>query len=547
MRDEFGQPSRSFQEYWEQYARVLVRRRWWIILPLFFCWAVTWSIGWLLPARYQSEALILVEQQKVPEQYVVPNVNVSLQDRLQSITQQILSRTRLQEIIDRFHLYSYNYSYKGRIAALFQAGDAVDQMRKDINIDLVNTPGHPEELTAFKISFSGTSPELAQEVNTELTRLFINEDLESQQQLSESTTAFLETQLADARSKLQEQEAKVRAFKMSHFGNLPSELQSNVQILSGLQSELQNTEQALDGARQQKLYLESFMQQYESTEGVQGNGTSNADETSPQALDKELLALRSQLADERSRHTDDYPDVIALRDTIAKTEALRKQVARELASKQKGSETSKNAQPLQLAGVDPSAATPIMQVQSQLKANQLEIENYQKREKGLEAQLATYQARLNMTPEIEQELADISRGYDETKANYDSLLKKQNQSQLATSLEQREQGEQFRVLDPPSLPDKPASPNHLLVSFGGLLLGTLLGCGLAGALELADPRVREEDLKDVVSARVLVAIPHLSTPREKRLSRLGRWMEIVVATAMFVAIALGNLYAFYKG
>ena len=104
MQDEFDQRSRSLQEYWEEYGTILLRRRWWILLPLFFCWAATWSLGWLLPATYQSEALILVEQQKVPEQYVVPNVTVSLQDRLQSITQQILSRTRLQEIIDRFHL-----------------------------------------------------------------------------------------------------------------------------------------------------------------------------------------------------------------------------------------------------------------------------------------------------------------------------------------------------------------------------------------------------------------------------------------------------------
>jgi uncharacterized protein involved in exopolysaccharide biosynthesis len=189
----------------------------------------------------------------------------------------------------------------------------------------------------------------------------------------------------------------------------------------------------------------------------------------------------------------------------------------------------------------------MMQLESQLKANQLEIDDYEKREKRLEAQVAAYQARLNMTPVVEQELAEISRGYDESKANYDSLLKKQNQSQLATSLEQREQGEQFRLLDPPSVPDKPASPNHLLVSLGGLVLGTLVGCALAGLLELVNPRVREEDLKDLVSARVLVGIPHLTTPGEERLTSLVRRVEIGVATAMFILIALGNLYAFYKG
>jgi polysaccharide biosynthesis transport protein len=546
MPDEFDQPSRSLQEYWEEYGTILLRRRWWILLPLFFCWAVTWSLGLLWPATYQSEALVLVEQQKVPEQYVVPNVTVSLEDRLQSITQQILSRTRLQEIIDRFHLYS---SHR-RFAGLLAAGDPVDQMRKDIKIDLVQAPGQPgqpEQLTAFKIAYSGGSPELAQQINTELTSLFIDEDLKVQQQLSESTTAFLDSQLADSRAQLEQQEAKVRAFKMSHFGDLPSELQGNVEILSGLQSELQNTELALDGAKQQRLYLESLIQQYESAEGIQGSSTADSTATSPEALGKELLELRSQLADERSRFTDDYPDVVALKDRIARTEALRKQMLKELASNQKPSGKATNTDPVALAGIDPGAPTPMMQTESQLKANQLEIQNYEKREKHLEAEVAAYQARLNMTPEIEQKLADISRGYQETKANYDSLLKKQNQSQLATSLEQRQQGEQFQVLDAPSLPDKPASPNHLLVSFVGLLLGATVGCGLASVLELANPRAREKDLKDIVSARVLVTIPHLSTSKEERFSRRMRWMEIGVAAAMFILIALGNVYAFYKG
>src|ERR1700675_921567 len=172
LDDEEIKPSRSLDEYWA----MAKRRRWYIILPAFACWAVAWSGSWLLPSTYQSDALILVEQQKVPEQYVVPNVTVGLQDRLQSMTQQILSRTRLQATIDRFHLYRRRTGLRG----LLESGDPVEQMRKDIQIDLVQPPGHPNELTAFKIRYSTGSPELAQQVNSELTSLFIEENLKSQ-------------------------------------------------------------------------------------------------------------------------------------------------------------------------------------------------------------------------------------------------------------------------------------------------------------------------------------------------------------------------------
>ncbi len=213
MFEEVQDPkAHSLDDYWA----MVRRRRWWILLPLSVCWLVVWGVSWLLPATYQSDALILVEQQKVPEQYVVPNVSVSLQERLQSMTQQILSRTRLQATIDLFHLYARD----GGLMSKMQSADPVDQMRRDIQIELVSAPGRPGELTAFKIRYSAGSPELAQQVNTQLTTLFIDENLKSQQQLSENTTAFLDGRVADARARLAEQEAKVRAFKATHLGTL---------------------------------------------------------------------------------------------------------------------------------------------------------------------------------------------------------------------------------------------------------------------------------------------------------------------------------------
>jgi succinoglycan biosynthesis transport protein ExoP len=524
---------------WEEYWAIAVRRRWWILLPLFLGWAAVWGVSWVLPVTYQSESLILVEQQKVPDQYVIPNVTSNLQQRLQSLTEQILSRTRLQATINQFHLYSGH-------GGLLNSTDPVEQMRSDIKIELVSAPDHPGEYTAFKMRYSAGSPQLAQRVNSELTSLFIAENVNSQRQLSENTTDFLESQLADARTNMAEQEAKVAAFKAKHLGELPSQLESNMQILAGLQAQLQSAQQTMDAARQQKLYLESLLQQYQSVQASLGGGASTA--APPQTLETELLAMRLQLQDLQSRYTAEHPDIIALKDKIAQSERLKKQTESEMAANQKDGKTASAVDAVAVMDAQHGSPTPMMQIQSQLKANQLEISNIQQHQRDLESQITGYQARLNLTPETEQELTGISRGYEESKTNYNSLLQKQMQSQLATSLEQRQQGEQFRIIDPPSLPKKPSAPNHLWFSMGGLLVGISLGLGLTALLELTDVRFRQEkDLVGIVPVSVLVGIPHLSTPGETR-SRVRRWWtELGAAAALLVLIVLGNLYALIKG
>jgi polysaccharide biosynthesis transport protein len=534
--EDEGLATRSLDEYWAM-AR---RRRWYILLPVFACWAIACAGSWLVPSTFQSDALILVEQQKVPEQYVVPNVTVSLQDRLQSMTQQILSRTRLESVIDRFHLYETRQG-----TAFVATGDPVEQMRKDIKIDLVEAPDRPGQLTAFKIRYSAGSPQLAQQVNSELTSLFIEENLKSQQELSESTTAFLQSQLEDARTKLEEQEAKVRAFKATHFGNLPTQMESNVQILSGLQAQLQSAQHALDGANQQKLYLESLQQQYQSIQASLGSGSSTP--ASPDTLDRDLSDLRRQLQAARLRYTEDYPDVVQLKDKIAKMESLKRDIDAEIVAGAKPPKTAGDVDPAAAVSVEHGSTSPMMQIQSQLKANSLEIQNYQQRQKQIESDITAYQARLNLTPETEQELADISRGYEESKTNYNSLLQKQNDSQLATNLEQRQQGEQFRILDPPSLPTRPSAPNHLLFSLAGLIAGLAAGIGLTAFLEMTDVRVRQEkDLVDIVPIKVLVGIPHLDAPGGDRSRVLLRRVEIGAAVIMAILMLVGNAYAFYK-
>ena len=179
------------------------------LIPLFVGWVLVWGASWVLPPRYQSTTLILVEQPTMPKDYVTPNVNDDLQDRMQSITQQILSRTRLLHIIDQLDLYVEPHSQRS-------ADQKVERMRKDIDIELVRDARN--QITAFNVSYSSRDAQLAQQVTSELTNLFINENLEVRQQQSEDTTKFLESQLETARKTLSDQEDKVRQFKAQHPG-----------------------------------------------------------------------------------------------------------------------------------------------------------------------------------------------------------------------------------------------------------------------------------------------------------------------------------------
>jgi polysaccharide biosynthesis transport protein len=527
MMDELEQGSSlNLEQIW-----AMVRRgRWWIILPLFLCWITVWGVSWLLPTTYESEAQILVEQQKVPEQYVLSNVNMNIEERLQSMTQKILSRTKLQQIIDRYELYP---NQKG-IRKLFQSADPVEQMRKDIKIELVQPPGKPADLTAFKLVYDANSAELAQRVNAELAGQFMDESVNTQRALSQGTTKFLDEQLQQAAKDLEQKEEAVRDFKGHHVGELPSQLQSNVEILSGLQAQQQGVQHAIDVAQQQKLYLESQLQQLQSVPGSMGGDVG----PSPlETLQKELLGLKADLATERSRHTDDYPDIVALKGKIAETEKMIKDMKDTATSKQGDGDTASSF-----------PSSPLMQIRSQLKANDLEIKNYNRQKDETDRKIALYRSRLDSTPKTEQGLAEESRGYEESKANYNSLLQKKNQSQLATDLENRSGDQGFRLLDPASLPDKPKSPNHLLLSLGGLAAGAIMGIGLLAIRELKNARVRhEDDLDGIVPAKILVRIPHLDTPREIRMRTASRLLETVAVVAMVIVIVVGNLYSFLKG
>ena len=527
-------PARTLQEY----LLIARRRRWLLVLPLFLAWALITLAAWFIPPKYRSETVIIVEQQRIPEQYVVPNVAVDLQQRLQSMTQQILSRTRLLGIIDSFHLYKKDKKQT-------DPDPLVERMRKDITIDLVQTPGRPWELSAFKISYSAVNPELAQQVTRELSSLFIEENLRNRQQLSEDTTKFLENQLEEARKNLAAQEERLRDFKTTYLGELPEQLQTNIQILSGLQSRLQAATDALDQANQQKLYLESLLGQYKTLRSQlavrKGDSAVN-----PLTIDEDLDRLRAELAEASSRDTQKHPDVVRLKKQIADAENLKRQVDSELESNKSGETTPTVGRPKSLS--DLQAISPMLQIDGQIKSNQLEIANRKQEIRELEKQIEAYQARLNLTPVREQQLAGITRDHEQSRTNYESLLNKKMQSEMATNLEKRQEGEQFRIIDPPNFPQKPYSPNRFKFSLLGLIAGIILAVGLTAFIEMTDESVNsEDDLLGVTPVPVLVAIPLLESAAEQEKRAWQDRLELTAVGLLITVIPTITILAYYKG
>jgi len=521
----------------QQYVDVIRRRHMYFLIPFFLGWLVVWSASWVLPPRYKSGTLILVEQPSMPKDYVTPNVTDDLQARLQSITQQILSRTRLLHIIDELNLYA---DQRGRL----NPDELVERMRKDIEIALVFDERHLV-ITSFNIYYSSHDPHLAQQVTGELTNLFISENLELRQQKSEDTTKFLEQQLETARQNLAEQEEKVRIYKDQHLGELPSQLTSNVQILSGLQSQLQSEEDGLNADRQQNAYLQTMLQQSRALQRTTKTGDSTP--VGIPALDQELDKLKAQLADLSSHYTDRHPDVRKLKDQIAKTEKMRDQALADLkaGATASGSDNPATSVPEQINSEDGSAA---IQLQGQLKASQIDIANKEHEIAALKAKINDYQARLNQEPVREQQFADLTRGYEQSKANYDELLKKKNSSQMATSMELLQQGEHFQMIDPPSLPLKPDFPNRLKFCGIGLGIGIALGGALAGGTEFLDDRLyNEKALKDLLPVSVISEIPAITSPDDERKQARKLWVGWAAAGLVFTAILAGSAISYFRG
>ena len=454
----------------QDYLNILKRRWWMIAIPAVIFPIVGFGLTFMVQPQYVSQTLVLVEQQKVPESYVKAVVTEDLSGRLASMKEQILSRSRLQPIIERFNLFA-----NGKLSM----DERIDLTRKNIGITPIQSEiARTNGLPGFFISFKANDPRTAQLVCGEIQSLFVSENLSDRAASAAGTTEFLKSQLADAKAKLDEQDSRLAKFQQTYMGKLPGAESSNINMLTTLNTQLDAATQALTRMEQDKSYAESILSMQQAQQAQQSQTTEHG-AAAPQAQQLELQQLQTQLADLKARYTDDYPDVVS---TQRKVNELERKIAQASATPPAPPSSAPK----------PTDSLSVQQMRAQLRAMELGIAQKKRDQAEIQAQLRTYQARVASSPAVEEEYKSITRDNQTAQAFYDDLLNKLNQSKMATDLERRQQGEQFRVMDEPNLPESPSSPKRPVFVMGGFFAGLALGLFIVALLEYLDTAIRSE-------------------------------------------------------
>jgi polysaccharide chain length determinant protein (PEP-CTERM system associated) len=495
----------------EDYAGIFKRRLWLILTSAVLFLGVGVAVTYVLPPQYVSQTLVLIEQQKVPEDYVKPVVSEDLGQRLASMKEQILSRSRVEPIIERFNLFAGSNRTMDDRVDLTRKAIAVTPIRSEQSRGAGGMPG-------FFISFKAQDARTAQQVCGEITSLFVSENLSAREQSAEGTTDFLRQQLADSKRGLDEQDAKLATFQRKYIGKLPEQASSNANTLQALTTQLDAATQSLNRTQQEATFLQAMIaQQTHDLQGVEPVTGVSVDERR-----KELKALNAQKRGLEALYTPDHPDVVAISRKISE---LQEQIAKVPVEPVPGTPLVK--------GPD---APQLQQLKAQLGAVQQSMAAAKVAQARIEHQVRTYESRIESSPMVEEEYKQVTRDHETALQFYNTLLTKMNESSMATALEHRQQGEQFRVMDAPNLPDGPTFPNRFQFGAGGLAAGLLLGLLFAALLEYRDTSLRNErDIWVFTNLPTLAVISHIAglpkpvkTPnRENLTSPLSKTVESV--------------------
>lgn len=458
----------------------------------------------LLPDHYKASTTILVDPQKVPEKYVSPTVSSDPAQRLTTITQQVLSSTRLQQIIDEMNLYP---QMRGKMSR----EEIIETMRQYITITVKQ--GSSSGLSAFTIEYEGSDAGQVARVANALAASFIDWNVKSREQQSRDTTEFLNTQLDSAKGNLEEQEKKLSTFKLRHLGEMPEQEAANLQALSQLQAQFQADADALN-----RLEVERTMLMH-GGEATSTDGSRLAVPLTTRAqLEQQQRSLQAQLLELQRRYTDAYPAVV---DTAARLQRITEQ--------------------LKALPPDPPAAVVVHDnsaVALRLEILDKESRRLAEEQRRITGQINMYRGKVDAVPIREQEMAELNRDYGVSKDHYQSLLDKAFSAQMAADLEHKQEAEHFTVLDSAIVPEKPFKPQRRLLLPIILLAAITLSIALAYLKDMAtdSPKI-ERDLRTALPATVpvLASIPRLTGAAERR--RTIRFAAAAVALFL-VACAL---------
>ena len=507
------------------YTDLLLRRRWIVIASFFIAITAGIYFSIFLPKIYQAETLILVEPQRVPDNYVRAIVSSNLDARISTIKEMIMSRTNLLKIIENFNLLN-GPEYAGMFL-----DDKIEEMRRRTSVDIVNGRN------AFKISFLDKEPQKTVQVVTAIANLVIDQNLKVRESQALGTVVFLENELVKMRGKLEEVEATLKDFRKNHMGELPDQLASNLMVLDRLQQQLGDKQKSLRDEKNRLISLENQVQLAREQAAITVTATALPENGQPSTLE----GLKRQLAEYKIRYTPQHPDVIALQRKIAELE-------KEIPLPSSNSGDSGSPRPAGGVGRPGSGLGLESDLIMQRNGTAREIAAFKEEISALQEQIDIYQRRVENTPKLEQELLSLNRDYDNTQKTYESLLSRKQEAEVAANMERQQKGEQFRILDPARLPDRPQSPDMRKLFLMCVAAGLGLGCGLIFALDYVDNSVKKpEDVPTKLRVPLLVTMPIVKSPADIRNRRINDGLSILAAMictallALFAAVSFLNM------
>jgi succinoglycan biosynthesis transport protein ExoP len=534
----------------EDYIDIVRRHKGWIFGPTFAGLVIAVAVAFFWPDTYVSEARIRVVPPQVPERYVATNVSTQMSERVMALAQTILSRARLADLINSYGLYP-------RERKRLPMEDVIEKMQQAIRVSPVFPlhdagPGRVGSV-AFQIEFAYEDRYQAQRVVRELVTRFIDESITGRASQSVMTTEFLRDKLAEAKKELDAIESRLTEYKIRHAGRLPDQLQMNLHQLSALQTRMNALQGSMSRASQEKLLLETQLRSLK--EQWQGLGTAVERPAEAAAkserlaqLERQILTLETQLSGLKEQYKETHPDVRRLegqlsvlrrqRDALLAEEEQQRKLAQAAPPKKEPQRPSREVQDLDAA---------IKRLEVMIRTKDMEMDQYVKEQAQLEELIKQFQQRIEATPLSEREYINLVRDYNLAKQRYDDLSAKSAQSEIATDLENRKQGETLELLDAASLPTTPTQPKRLKIIGAGLCLGLFLGVSLAAVREVRDTSLKNlKDVRAYTSLPVLGSIPLLESDLVVRRRRRLLWLAWSTAFMLGFLIMIGSVYYYYS-
>ena len=486
----------------QEYAAIFLRWKWLIIFSILFILFAASVYCVVVPEQFKSNTTILVIPQRVPEEYVRSTISVRIEERLATIRQQVLSRTRLTAVMEELGLFNEDRK-KNPVEVV------LENMRKRIDIQVRGND-------AFTLSFVHENRQMAMLTTSRLASFFIDENLKTREQQAVGTSEFLDSQMQETKKKLESQEEKVKQYKMRFMGQLPQQMEANLNMLRGLQDRFRVITDSIRSAEDRKVFLEAQASSLErSTQAVVttaggGEGEQTIIIGDPaQAMATELAARKTRLADLTAKYTDMYPEVQRARLEVAQLEARIEEIRK--SGSHPDNETRRHVSPAHSATIQ---ASPEVQELRRLRAQIVlagqEIVSMKKEREEIKIDIAAVQAKVEQSPRREQEMVALTRDYENIRRSYDELLRKKLDADVSQNLEKRQKGEQFQILDPANLPENPFKPNRIKVFALAAAVALMIGFGGAIGLDMLDPTLRDaREFRHFFELPILASIPIL--------------------------------------